>query len=247
MDIHVAENKKELGKHAAQLGAELIQGGLKKSEFVNIIVATGASQFEMLEALVKEEIDWSRVRGFHLDEYLGLSIKHRASFRKYLKERFVDKVPLNEFYYINGQNDPESECQRLNTIIDQHPVHLALVGIGENAHLAFNDPPADFETSHPYLVVDLDIDCRTQQLNEGWFETFSQVPSRAISMSINQILKSTHIICTVPDKRKAIAVVKSIEGDITPMVPASALQKHPQVYMCLDRDSASLLSRSPST
>ncbi|MDH3709918.1 MAG: glucosamine-6-phosphate deaminase [Cyclobacteriaceae bacterium] len=244
MDIFIADNKKELGKYAAHLGAKLIREGLAQNEAVNIVVATGASQFEMLEELVKADLDWSRVKGFHLDEYLDLSIDHPASFRKYLKKRFVEKVPLNEFYYVNGQSNPEEECQRLGKLINEHPISVAFVGIGENAHLAFNDPPADFDTSHPFLVVDLDQACRTQQLNEGWFETLSDVPTRAISMSIKQILTSTHIICTVPDQRKAMAVAKSVEGEVTPMVPASALQTHPQVHMCLDRDSASQLSQT---
>ena len=247
MDIYIADNKKKLGTYAAQLGADLIRQGLAQNEFVNIVVATGASQFEMLEALVKADVDWTRVRCFHLDEYLDLPMEHPASFRKYLKDRLVDKVPLDEFYYVNGQNDAQEECQRLGQLINQHPITVAFVGIGENGHLAFNDPPADFNTDNPFIVVDLDLDCRTQQLNEGWFESLSDVPTKAISMSIKQILKSKHIICTVPDERKAEAVVKSIEGEVTPMVPASILQTHPQVSMCLDRHSASLLSRDPSS
>lgn len=244
MNIFIAEDKKELGEQAAGLGADLIREGLDQHEMVNIILATGASQFEMLEALVKADLDWSRVRGFHLDEYLNLPIDHQASFRKYLKERFVDKVPLHQFYYVNGQNDPHQECQRLGALLQQHPILVAFVGIGENGHLAFNDPPADFNTDQPYLVVDLDLACRTQQLNEGWFESLSEVPTKAISMSIQQILKSTHIICTVPDKRKAQAVARAVEGEVTPLVPASVLQTHAHVHLGLDRESASLLSRA---
>ena len=247
MDIFIADNKMEMGTYAARLGAKLIRDSLAQNEFVNIIVATGASQFEMLDALVKADLDWSRIRGFHLDEYLDLPKEHPASFRKYLKERLVDKVPLNEFYYVNGQHEPQAECLRLGQLITQHPITVAFVGIGENGHLAFNDPPADFNTDQPFIVVDLDQACRTQQLNEGWFESLSEVPTKAISMSIKQILKSKHIICTVPDERKAEAVVKSLEGEVTPLVPASVLQTHPQVYMCLDRQSASLLSRDFSS
>jgi glucosamine-6-phosphate deaminase len=182
------------------------------------------------------------VTGFHLDEYVDMPVTHPASFRKYLKERFVDKVPLKEFYYVNGDTgDPQAECDRLGRIIREKPIDVAFIGIGENGHLAFNDPPADFETEEPYLVVNLDEACRKQQLGEGWFPTLEDVPERAISMSIKQILKSKNIICSVPDERKAKAVQGTVKSEITPMIPGTALQKHPATWLYLDEASASLL------
>jgi glucosamine-6-phosphate deaminase len=238
MEIVISENKKELGKQAAQKGADLIRKAIAEKGEANIIVATGASQFEMLETLVKEDIDWSGVTGFHLDEYIGIDENHPASFRKYLKERFVSLVPLKEFHYVNG-NGAEKECKRLGEIISRHQIDVAFVGIGENGHLAFNDPPADFETEDPYLVVNLDDDCRRQQLGEGWFPTFDDVPKQAISMSIRQIMKSKHIVCSVPDERKAVAVKNTVKSMISPVVPASVLQKHLSTWLFLDKNSAS--------
>lgn len=240
MEIITSENKIELGKKAAEKGAEFIKNAISEKGKANIIVATGASQFEMLAALVNKDIDWSVVTGFHLDEYIGIDETHPASFRKYLKERFVSLVPLKEFHYVNG-NGAEKECKRLGEIINRRPIDVAFVGIGENGHLAFNDPPADFETEEPYLVVNLDNDCRKQQLGEGWFPTFNDVPKQAISMSINQIMKSKHIICSVPDERKSVAVKNSVKGAVSPMVPASVMQKHASTWLFLDEKSASKL------
>lgn len=238
MEIIISETKQELGKKAAKQGAALIRKAIAERGEANIIVATGASQFELLEALVNEDIDWAKVTGFHLDEYIGIGENHPASFRKYLKERFVSKVPLKAFHYVDG-NGAESECKRLGEIIARHPNDVAFVGIGENGHLAFNDPPADFDTNEPYIVVNLDDDCRRQQLGEGWFPSFSDVPKQAISMSIRQIMKSKHIICSVPDQRKAAAVKNSVRGKVSPMVPASIMQNHPSVLLLLDSASAS--------
>ena len=247
MKIHVARNKKESGRAAAELGADLIRRAMKKNGAANIIVATGASQFDVLANLVKaDDIAWNRVTAFHLDEYVGLPITHGASFRKYLWERFVSKLPLPlaAFHYVNAEENPQAECDRLGKIIARHPVDVAFIGIGENAHIAFNDPPADFKTTKPYLVVDLDEACRKQQLGEGWFPSLKAVPKRAISMSPRQIMRSAAIVCTVPDDRKARAVRDSLEGAITPDVPASILQRHENCTLFLDRSSASLLSRS---
>ena len=238
MEVIISETKKELGKKAAQKGAEIIRKAIAERGGASIIVATGASQFEMLAELVKKNIDWNVVTGFHLDEYIGIDETHPASFRKYLKERFVSLVPLKKFHYVNG-NGTEKECNRLGKIISRHPIDVAFVGIGENGHLAFNDPPADFETEEPYIVVNLDDDCRRQQLGEGWFPTFDDVPQQAISISINQIMKSEHIICSVPDERKAEAVKNTLYGDVTPMTPASILQNHPNAILLLDKNSAS--------
>jgi glucosamine-6-phosphate deaminase len=245
MNIVAASDKKDLGRRAARDGGEIIRDAIAQRGCANIIVATGASQFEMLAALLEEPgIAWGRVTAFHLDEYVGLPISHPASFRKYLWERFHRKLPLPlaGFHYIDGEAaDPRGECRRVGELIRQHPIDVAFVGIGENAHLAFNDPPADFETEEPYLVVNLDAACRAQQLVEGWFATIDDVPKQAISMSCRQILKSAAIICSVPDQRKAKAVRDSVKGPVTNLVPASILQKHAQTTIYLDPQSASML------
>ncbi len=244
MNIVVCKDKEELGKLAAERGASLIRCAIEEKGEANIILATGASQFEMLAHLVKADVDWTKVTAFHLDEYIGLPETHPASFRRYLKERFASRVPLRQFHFVNGDApDPHAECRRLGDLISRHPIDVAFVGIGENGHLAFNDPPADFETEEPYLVVELDEACRKQQLGEGWFSSLDEVPTRAISMSIRQILKSRTIICSVPDLRKAQAVQKAVEGPVTPQVPSSILQRHPQTFLYLDPESASLLSK----
>jgi glucosamine-6-phosphate deaminase len=241
MQIEIAQNKTILGRAAAAKGAELIRAAIAQKGAANIILATGASQFEMLAALVQEEIDWPAVACFHLDEYIGLPITHPASFRRYLKERFASKVPVRQFYYIDGEADEAAECRRLEDLIRRHPIDVAFIGIGENGHLAFNDPPADFDTDQAYLAVTLDEACRRQQLGEGWFENLAAVPERAISMSIQQILKSECIICTVPDQRKAKAVQAAVEGPVTPDLPASILQRHDRTFLFLDGASAGLL------
>lgn len=244
MRLLTAPDRPTMAAQAAHDGAELLRRRLRAAGSAAIIVATGASQLEMLAALVREPgIAWDRVMAFHLDEYVGLPITHPASFRKYLWERFhrLLPLPLKAFHYINGENDPQAECRRLGAIIRDHPIDVAFVGIGENGHLAFNDPPADFATEEPYLVVNLDDACRRQQLGEGWFPTFDDVPRRAISMSCRQILQSQHIVCTVPDWRKAEAVKGAVEGPVTPAVPASILQRHPHTTLYLDSESASLL------
>lgn len=241
MNVIISETKKELGTVAARKGAQFIKQAIDQNGEATIIVATGSSQFEMLEELVAKDIDWSKVTCFHLDEYIGMSITHPASFRKYLKERFVDKVKIKAFNYINAEENPEAECERLKTIISKHTIDVAFVGIGENSHLAFNDPPADFETKEPYLVVDLDEACRNQQMGEGWFKTIEEVPLQAISMSIQQILTSKAIICSVPDRRKAEAVKGAVDGEISPNIPSSILQRHKNMWLYLDKEAASLL------
>lgn len=242
MEIHICADKQELGRQAARTGAELLRAAIARQGQAAIIVATGASQFEMLAELVQApDIDWTRVTGFHLDEYVGMSDTHGASFRKYLRERFVSKVTLAEFHYVSGEGDPAANCRALGEAIRRHPIDVAFVGIGENGHLAFNDPPADFETDEPYIVVKLDDACRRQQLGEGWFKSFDEVPTHAISMSIRQIMLSRAIICTVPDRRKAVAVAGAAEGPVTPMLPSSILQQHGLTHLFLDNDSASLL------
>lgn len=246
MQIEILDDADQLGYSAATAGAELIREAIILRDEANIILATGASQFAMLATLVKEPgIAWEKVRCFHLDEYVGMSTSHPASFCRYLKERFTDQLPQppRSFTFIDGENDPREECRRLGELISPHSIDVAFIGIGENAHLAFNDPPADFETVAPYHVVNLDEACRRQQLGEGWFDSLDEVPKQAISMSIHWILQSTAIICSVPDQRKAEAVQNAVNGAITPDCPASILQEHTGTTLYLDQASASLLGQ----
>ena len=244
MKIKVFKTKHNMGKAAADEAAKILIGAIKEKGEATFIVATGASQFEFLKNLTSiSSINWSKTTMFHLDEYIGLSEIHPASFRKYLRERLINKVHPGKVYLIKGDaKKPESECKRLGKIIMRKEIDVAFVGIGENGHLAFNDPPADFDIKKPYLVVNLDDTCRKQQLGEGWFKNLDEVPKKAISMSINQIIKSKNIICTVPDSRKAQAV-KDCFGDqnISPEHPASILKNHERVFLFLDEASAKLL------
>jgi len=244
MHIHRSTDPAALGRAAAGQAAVLIQKAIDDKGGANIVLATGASQFEMLRRLVKEDVDWGKVTMFHLDEYLDLPPVHPASFRKYLRERFVDQVgELQAIHFIEGDApDPQAECARLNALIVRRPIDVAMVGIGENAHLAFNDPPADFETEAPYIIVELDEACRRQQLGEGWFDTLQEVPQRAISMSVRHILKSRHLIVSVPDARKADAVYCAVDGPVTPDCPASILQEHDHCILFLDEASARRLA-----
>jgi glucosamine-6-phosphate deaminase len=249
MKISVFNSRKALGEAAADRAAAIIRQSVRERGRAYLVAATGASQFDFLEALTKKtDIDWRHTTLFHLDEYVGLPESHPASFRKYLRERIVDKVNPGTFHFIDGDGGNASdECRRLGDLISRQPIDAAFVGIGENGHLAFNDPPADFETEKPYLVVELDEACRRQQVGEGWFKTIEEVPRRAISMSIRQILKSGEILCIVPEQRKAGAVRDCCELEISPERPASALRLHQNVTLYLDRYSASLLSEPPPT
>jgi glucosamine-6-phosphate deaminase len=246
MNITICQNPKELGKAAGSATAQLIRTVIGEKGAANIILATGASQFETINQLItEEEVDWSKVVMFHLDEYIGLPVAHPASFRKYLQERFLQKVaPLKAVYLISDEEDAKAECKRIGNLITNHPIDIALAGIGENGHLAFNDPPADFNTEEPYIIVDLDEPCRKQQLGEGWFKSLEEVPQQAISMSIKQIVKAKHIICSVPDTRKAMAVKNTLEQPVSNLYPASILRLHPDCRLYLDKFSAGLLSRS---
>jgi glucosamine-6-phosphate deaminase len=245
VNIQVFDTKQELGRAAATRAAAAIGDAIARSGEARVIAATGASQFEFLGALVATPgIEWGRVDMFHLDEYVGVSDRHPASFRRYLRERIVERVHPRSFELLEGDAaDPAAECRRVGALVSRSPIDVAFVGIGENGHLAFNDPPADFETQAPYLVVELDEACRRQQLGEGWFASLDDVPRRAISMSIRQILKAGEILCIVPDARKARAVSECLEGAVTPLHPSSILQSHPATTIYLDRDSAALLKR----
>jgi len=244
MFFNQSETTAQMARDAARLGAERIREAIAARGQAAVILATGASQFEIVKALtVAPDIDWSKVTAFHLDEYIGLPLSHKASFRRYLKERFVDKVnALKSFVYIDGEaNDLDAELKRISDEISRHDIDVGFVGIGENGHLAFNDPPADFQTKTPFIVVSLDQPCREQQFNEGWFSELSQVPIQAISMSIHQILQSKTLICAVPDTRKAEALKNAMQGPVTNMCPASVLQTHAGTHVFTDAASAALL------
>jgi len=241
--VRVFENKLSLSKAAAEQASTAVCSAIHDRGCARIIVATGTSQLDFLDALTNaKNIDWQRVEMFHLDEYVGLPISHPASFRKYLLERLIHKVGIAKYHLLDGNGDPTEVVRRVGEALRSAPVDVAFVGIGENGHLAFNDPPADFQTEEPYLVVELDEACLRQQVGEGWFANISEVPRRAISMSVKQILKAKEIICVVPDARKASAVKLCFDGDVSPMAPASILRTHPAATIYLDRESASLLS-----
>ncbi len=244
--VQIDANKSTLGELAADCGAMAIRSAIQRRGAANIVIATGASQFEMLAALVQlQDIDWSRVTAFHLDEYIAMPPTHPASFRRYLKERFVSYVPhLKAFHFIEGDAPSvPAELEKMDALIAQHPIDVTFAGIGENGHLAFNDPPANFEAAGSFCVVQLDERCRKQQFGEGWFNSLADVPNEAISMTIPQIMNSDVIVLSVPDRRKAEAVRNTLEGPVTQMVPASILQRHPACYLFLDPESASLLRR----
>ena len=243
MQLRVLEDRRLLGQTAAKQAAGSLRKVLDDRGRARIIVATGTSQFEFLDFLIAEQgVDWNQVEMFHLDEYVGLPISHPASFRKYLLERVIRKTGITRYHLLNGETDSQQTVDRTGAELKSTPVDLAVVGIGENGHLAFNDPPADFETEDAYLIVNLDESCRRQQVGEGWFANLSDVPRQAISMSVRQILKSKEIIAIVPDARKALAVKLCFEGEISPLAPASILRTHVNTTIFLDNDSASLLS-----
>ena len=242
MIVRIFEDKQKLGTAAAVQAAAAISGAIREHGVARVVAATGASQFEFLEALTqKQEIDWPAVELFQLDEYIGLPMTHAASFSRYIRERLVAKTGIVRWHALDGNEDSAEAIRSASEAISTAPIDVAFVGIGENGHLAFNDPPADFETREPYILVNLDEPCRKQQVGEGWFGDLSAVPTRAISMSVQQILAAKEIVAVVPEQRKAAAVKASLECPISPMVPASILRTHGNVTMYLDNHSASLL------
>jgi glucosamine-6-phosphate deaminase len=242
LQIQILKDKQTLGKTAAEHAANSLRTVLREKGQARIVVATGASQFEFLDALTRAPgIDWSRVELFHLDEYVGLSVSHPASFRKYIRERIIDKTGITKHHLLNGEADSRVVTKQVGDELASRPVDLAFVGIGENGHLAFNDPPADFTADEPYIIVTLDEPCRLQQVNEGWFAKLEDVPPQAISMSVRQILRAREIIAVVPDRRKAKAVAACLTGAVSPNVPASILREHANTTLYLDEQSASLL------
>jgi glucosamine-6-phosphate deaminase len=248
MVLKVFPDKMSLGDAAAAQAATAIRGAIRDRGTARVVAATAASQAEFLDALVKApDIDWSRVELFHLDEYIGLPVTHPASFRKMLLELLIHKTGIKHYHLLDGDADPAEVCDRVSRAIASAPIDVEFLGIGENGHIAFNDPPADFGIEKPYLVVNLDEACRRQQVGEAWFADISQVPKQALSMSVKQILKAKEILAVVPDTRKAQAVKACFEGDISPMAPASILRRHSNATIYLDEKSAALLSSSLRT
>jgi glucosamine-6-phosphate deaminase len=243
MRVKTYVDRLTMSRAAATHAASLLREALAARGQARIVAATGASQFDFLDALTAApDLDWANVEMFHLDEYVGLSIGHPASFRKYLLERLITKTGIIRYHLLDGEGDAARVAEDVGREIAAAPIDVAFVGIGENGHLAFNDPPADFETTRSYLVVALDEACRRQQVGEGWFQSLADVPTHAISMSVSQILRSRAIICVVPDARKAQAVERCLEGDIAPAAPASILRTHPDTSIYLDQQSAALLN-----
>ncbi len=238
MHLHVYHTPEEMGQGAAIQIAKQLNKAIALRGEARLLLSTGASQFPMFEALQKQIVDWQCVELFHLDEYIGLPESHPASFRRYLKERFICDLPLKEVHLISGEGDIAATIAQLNEEVSKKPIDVGVVGIGENGHIAFNDPPADFETCEPYLVVTLDERCKQQQVGEGWFGSLDEVPKQAISMSVHQILKCEHIISVVPHAVKAQAVKNTLQGEVSPLVPATALKTHADWNLYLDAASA---------
>jgi glucosamine-6-phosphate deaminase len=240
--LRVFPDKGKLASAAAAHASDAIRNAIREHGAARIIAATGAAQFEFLESLVESEnIPWEKVEMFHLDEYIGIPIAHPASFRKFLLDRLINKVGMKRYHLLDGEGNPAEVIADVSSEIRKAPINVAFVGIGENGHLAFNDPPADFETDESYIVVELDEACRRQQLGEGWFKSLDEVPRRALSMTVRQVLKAREIICIVPDARKADAIEKCFQGKISPMAPASILRTHSNATIYLDTKSAALL------
>jgi glucosamine-6-phosphate deaminase len=244
MILRVFDDKISLGKAAAGQAATAIRRALDERGHARIVAATAASQREFLDALSKEpDIDWKNVEAFHLDEYIGLPITHPGSFRKMFMEQLIQKTGIANYHLLDGYAaDPSEVIRRVGRALASAPVDIAFLGIGENGHIAFNDPPADFHTEEPYIIVNLDEACRRQQVGEAWFADISQVPSQAISMSVRQILKAEEILVVAPDTRKAQAVKACFEGEVSPRAPGSILRTHSNVTVYLDKKSAALLS-----
>jgi glucosamine-6-phosphate deaminase len=241
MRVHVLESPELLGQVAALHAAQLLQERIRENGEARIVLSTGASQFEFFKALVNMDVDWSKVEMFHLDEYVGLPESHPASFRAYLKTRFVAESSLKKAYYIDGENEIEENIRRLNEEIRKKRIDVAMIGIGENAHIAFNDPPADFETQEPYIIVKLDEACKKQQVREGWFDSVAAVPDQAITMSVHQIMQSEFIISCVPHRVKAEAIRSTLQEPVNPAIPSTVLRSHHDWTLYLDTDSSSAL------
>ena len=241
ISVNVLPTPKALGEAAASSIADLLNKAIKEKGSARVILSTGASQFETIEALIKKDVDWSKVEMFHLDEYVNLPESHIASFRKYLKERFVSHLPLKAAYFVNGEGDIEKNIAELTAELRKAPVDVGVIGIGENGHIAFNDPPADFETDEAYKVVKLDERCRMQQVGEGWFGSIEEVPEQAITMCVKQIMACEHIVTSAPHAVKAEAIYNTITSPVTNMIPGTILKTHPDWKLFIDDESAKQL------
>lgn len=244
MHMLIADTPDLLGESLATKAEEKINAAIAETGGCRLLLSTGASQFETLKALRSKAIDWAKVEMFHLDEYLGMPASHPASFVRYLKERFADGLPLKAAHYLDGTKDPAALIAAITAEIRKAPIDVALIGIGENAHIAFNDPPADFDTDAAYIIVTLDERCRRQQLGEGWFGSLEEVPKQAVSMTVRQIMKSRCILSAVPGERKAEAIRDTLANDVTNQIPATILKTHPDFSLYLDKGSASLLEKA---
>ena len=238
MEIRICKDRYELGKSAAKFVASLINSAIAEKGSARIVLSTGASQFDTLASLINQPVDWTKVEMFHLDEYIDLPETHPASFRKYLKEKFTSLVPLKAAHFVDGTKENIAHLSRL---INEAEIDVGLIGIGENSHIAFNDPPADFDTDDPYIVVNLNDTCKAQQVGEGWFASLDDVPKQAVSMSCRQIMKCRHIVSCVPYSVKANAVKLTLESELSNTVPATLLKTHENFTLYIDSDSASLL------
>ena len=239
MNINISTDANELGISAARMAADLLRKAIKENDEARLVLSTGSSQFETLNTLLKEDVEWEKVEIFHLDEYIGLNIKNKASFRKYLTERFISHITCRRFYEVNTDIDPERMIADLTIEIRRKPVDVGIIGIGENGHIAFNDPPADFDTKDSYIIVNLDDRCRMQQVGEGWFDRFEEVPEKAVSMSVSQIMQCKTIVSAVPHKVKAEAVFNTLTDKLSNLVPATMLKQHKDFNLFLDKNSAS--------
>lgn len=242
MKVIVSKDFNELGRKSGEYAVKLLKKIIAEKGEARLLLSTGASQFATIEALVNSDVDFSKVTMFHLDEYIGLPITHPASFRKYLMERFTSRINLKAAYFVDGEGDIKTHLKELSVLINEQQIDLGLIGIGENGHIAFNDPPADFDTDEAYIVVDLDDDCKTQQVGEGWFASLDDVPMQAISMTVKKIMDCKTIISCVPHKVKAKAVADTLTSELTNMIPATILRQHDDVTLFIDENSASLLS-----
>jgi glucosamine-6-phosphate deaminase len=239
MIINISSDAAELGKKAAQFAAGILNESISQNGEARMVVSTGSSQFETLQSLLYEKIEWEKIEVFHLDEYIGLPVTHSASFRKYLYDRFINQIRIKKFHSVDVEGDTSQKIDALTYEIRKKPVDLGLIGIGVNGHIAFNDPPADFNTREAYIIVDLDDQCRQQQVGEGWFETLEDVPRKAISMTPWQIMQCKTIVSCVPHKVKAVAVRNTLINNLTEIVPATILKQHPDYHLYIDKNSAS--------
>jgi glucosamine-6-phosphate deaminase len=238
--VEIFDKTEDMGKASADFVAGKLESSINKKGNANLIIGTGASQYPFLNALLTKKLDWSKINLFHLDEYIGLSNRHPASFRRFLKERVADKVNPANVYYLNGDaDDIEAEIRRYERLLKENPVDVACIGIGENGHIAFNDPAvADFNDPAYLKVVEMDEACRKQQVGEGWFPTIADVPKEAVTLTITAIMDCRALSCSVPDERKSEAVYNTLSGEVTTSCPASVIRKHKEAVLFLDRFSA---------